>query len=205
MNGAKPTPGSASVLIVDDSAFMRRLMVAALAPLAVDIRQAENGPQALELVAAQPVDLIITDLNMPNMTGIELIEHVRMSSRCPSCAAFVVTPSPTPDFLAQGRQVGVSAWIIKPINPVHIRLAASRILGIESHTSNPAPSRLSEVSPPIPSSVPLNAVDFTDAEVLRATIRRTLHIITECKDNGKPPPASLIAELRAACRDFDHS
>ena len=196
--------GGARVLIVDDSEFMRDLLSAAIAPIGVQVVQAENGFQALECLSAQAVDLIITDLNMPNMTGIEFIERVRASSKCPSCPAFVTTAAPSPATLASGRQAGVSAWIIKPVNLVHVRLAVSRVLGIDEPSSAVPPT--STPSPGRPSlGADSRATDSLPTRILVGTLRNTLQLLRDCHDTGKPPPASLLQELERTCQELEQS
>lgn len=122
----------ARVLIVDDSEFARTLIAASAAPLDIELVCATSGLEALALCEQGAFELIITDLNMPGMSGLELIQAVRRESKCPSCHAFVVTTSPTAGMLHRGREVGVTAWILKPINPENLRIAMRRVLRLES-------------------------------------------------------------------------
>lgn len=116
---------------MDDSAFMRRLIEASLQPLGIETEVAEDGLAALQRAREVRFSLIVTDLNMPKMTGLELIGCVRDGTASAACSAFVVTSAPSSEALRdlheQGRRVGVTAWLIKPVNPQHIRMAARRV------------------------------------------------------------------------------
>lgn len=120
------------MLIVDDSEFSRKLIMASVAPLDIRVSCASTGQEALALCVEQAFDLILTDLNMPGMNGLELIRRIRSQPHLADCRAFLVTSSPTPALLEQGRQVGVTAWILKPINPENLRIAIRRVLDLEA-------------------------------------------------------------------------
>lgn len=68
----------AGILIVDDDAFLRRAVIRTLRPLAVPLREAQDGAEALAAIAAQPPAVVLTDYVMPGMTGRELVERIAL-------------------------------------------------------------------------------------------------------------------------------
>lgn len=102
------------ILIVDDSPTMRHLVQSLLETNGYETAMAENGAKALEQVAQSKPDLIIADVNMPVMNGIDMIRAVRDrhdKSCTPIIALTTETSQTTKDRL---REVGASAWVAKP-------------------------------------------------------------------------------------------
>ena len=96
---------SKRILTVDDSKTIRDMLRFTLTGADFDVVQAEDGVDGLRVLAANPdVDVIITDINMPNMDGFTFIEHVRQD------AAHKSTP-------VLARQAGATGWIVKPFDP----------------------------------------------------------------------------------------
>ena len=104
-----------SVLVVDDSFTARKHIMRVLKNMGIeDISQAENGREALEMIAGNYYDLIVTDYNMPEMDGKELIEHIRTESGQASIPILMVSSEADESRLAAVQQVGVSAICDKP-------------------------------------------------------------------------------------------
>jgi two-component system chemotaxis response regulator CheY len=109
-----------TILVVDDSAYVRRMIRFALAPDVYRIIEAHDGVDALKSVDANRIDLIITDLKMPNMDGFELIRNIRSRSEYEFLPIIMLSGESTDECRVVARDVGVSAFIIKPFVPEQI-------------------------------------------------------------------------------------
>jgi len=111
-----------SVLIVDDSAMSRKYITKILTDIGItQITSADDGKQALDLINQQYFDLIVTDLNMPEMNGLQLTTSIREDSNQRSIPILMVTSEQNKSRLAAVKQAGVSAVLDKPFEPSSIR------------------------------------------------------------------------------------
>jgi two-component system chemotaxis response regulator CheY len=104
----------ASVMVVEDDAATRRLYRFLLANSGYDVVEADDGVMALERLAAQQCALIITDMNMPRMGGMDLVRHVRQ--QYPDTYIIMVTAFGTPDTEKQAFRAGVNEYLTKPFD-----------------------------------------------------------------------------------------
>ncbi|MGD0770186.1 MAG: response regulator [Tepidisphaeraceae bacterium] len=121
-----------SILIVDDSATTRAMIkrTIRLAEMPVEqIHEAANGREALELLAKAHVDLILADLNMPEMNGFEMTRLARLDPKTRNIPVVIVSASPNADAFAQGQQV--SGYLSKPFTPEAIRKVVSQVLEVQ--------------------------------------------------------------------------
>ncbi|MCP5304695.1 MAG: response regulator [Chromatiaceae bacterium] len=110
------------VLVVDDSHFSRKHITRVLHSLGItQVDHAENGVQALELIRAHLYDFIITDYNMPQMDGQELLDHIRQDSDQSSIPVLMVTSEENENRLAAVQNSGISAICDKPFEPSMVR------------------------------------------------------------------------------------
>ena len=82
-----------------------------------DVSEAEDGEKALAALRAAPVDLVITDLNMPRMDGVALIRALRADAGCRAVPILMLTTESDPAKKAEGRSAGATGWIVKPFDP----------------------------------------------------------------------------------------
>jgi two-component system, chemotaxis family, chemotaxis protein CheY len=115
------------ILTVDDSASMRALLNHALTGQGFDVAQAEDGEVALEWLAMNEVDVVITDINMPRLDGFGLIERLRQGSRHRDRPILVLTTESSEEKKARARQAGATGWIIKPFDPEKLVAAVRRV------------------------------------------------------------------------------
>jgi two-component system chemotaxis response regulator CheY len=106
-----------TVLIVDDSASMRQLVSFALKDAGYDVITAVDGKDALEKLGGTKVDMIVTDLNMPNMDGITLIKNIRSSTANKFTPVVMLTTESQDSKKQEGRTAGASGWMVKPFKP----------------------------------------------------------------------------------------
>jgi two-component system chemotaxis response regulator CheY len=102
------------VLIVDDSESIREVMNYTLSNAKYDVLVGTDGCDALKFLDGEPINLIITDLNMPNMNGIELIREVRAKSNYKYTPILVLTTESQAEKKLEAKEAGATGWIIKP-------------------------------------------------------------------------------------------
>ena len=106
---------SVKILIVDDFATMRRIMKNILKQIGfTNIIEADDGTTALEELKKHTVDLIISDWNMPKMTGLELLKAVRGQEELKSLPFLMVTAEAQKQTVIDAVQAGVSNYVVKP-------------------------------------------------------------------------------------------
>src|SRR5215469_10465495 len=105
------------ILTVDDSATMREMMLQSLSSMGYDVIQAIDGIDALEKLETANPNVIITDLNMPRMNGISLIDEIRRSGPNRRTPILVLTTESDPMWKSEAKRVGATGWISKPFDP----------------------------------------------------------------------------------------
>jgi two-component system chemotaxis response regulator CheY len=106
-----------SLLIVDDSASMRQMVSFTLKDAGYDIIAANNGKDALTKLDGARISMVITDLNMPEMDGIELIKQLRGRPDFKFTPIVMLTTESQESKKLAGKQAGASGWIVKPFKP----------------------------------------------------------------------------------------
>lgn len=104
-------------LIVDDSASIRQLVTFTLKNAGYDVVTAVSGEKAMASLTGTKVDAVITDLNMPEMDGIELIRKVRAITEYKFVPIIMLTTEAQEDKKREGKEAGASGWIVKPFSP----------------------------------------------------------------------------------------
>src|ERR1039458_6190370 len=106
----------ASILTVDDSATVRQMVSFTLKKAGHDVVEAVDGKDGLAKAGQRKVDLIITDLNMPNMDGIQMISAIRKLPGHGFTPILMLTTESHPEKKDAGRKAGAMGWIVKPFN-----------------------------------------------------------------------------------------
>jgi CheY-like chemotaxis protein len=118
-----------SILIADDSAIMRMFLVINLKRMVrVNITEAVNGQDALTKLESGKYDLLLTDMNMPEMDGAQLIRHVRISLKSEMPIVIITTKGETND-RETGMKLGANSYLTKPVNPADLIKAVLKYLG----------------------------------------------------------------------------
>lgn len=103
------------ILIVDDFSTMRRIIKNLLRDLGfTNTQEADDGATALPMLKAGEFDFLVTDWNMPGMTGIELLKHVRADEKLVSLPVLMVTAEAKRDQIIEAAQAGVNGYVVKP-------------------------------------------------------------------------------------------
>ncbi len=118
------------ILIVEDSPTMRALVTVALEGLstAVKITEAVNGFEALRVLHGERFDLIVTDINMPDINGLELVSFVKNSGPYRSIPLVIISTESSQRDRAKGLALGAEAYLVKPFDPEALRQIAEDLL-----------------------------------------------------------------------------
>jgi len=118
-----------NVLVVDDSATMRRMVISSLRGIAqIELQEAVNGLEAIERVAIGAVDLMILDLNMPDMHGMEVVAFVRKNATFNGVPIIVLTTRGDDESRAAALATGATRYMTKPFDPAALAAEARRLL-----------------------------------------------------------------------------
>ena len=104
-------------LTVDDSKTIREMVSFTLKNEGFEVIEAEDGQHAISVLGDKEVSVIITDLNMPNMDGLELIRNLRSNPTYKFTPILMLTTEGDANKKQQGKDAGATGWIVKPFNP----------------------------------------------------------------------------------------
>lgn len=114
------------ILVIDDSITIRNEVAAALAEF--EILQATDGLQGAELIESRSdIALAICDINMPHMTGLEMLERVQGKSASPALKILMLTTEGQPAIIKRARELGAKGWVVKPFDPQQLLAAARKL------------------------------------------------------------------------------
>ena len=109
-----------SVLAVDDSTSLRQMLAHTLRTAGYEVVEAVDGVDALAKFSSRPVDVVITDQNMPRMDGLELTRALRSQARWREVPVLILTTE-TDDAVKQaGRAAGATGWLLQPFDPARL-------------------------------------------------------------------------------------
>jgi two-component system, chemotaxis family, chemotaxis protein CheY len=117
------------ILTVDDSRSMRQMITFTLKGAGYDVVEAVDGKDAVATLAANPPHMVITDLNMPNMDGLELIKYIRSRSSCRFVPIVMLTTESQEAKKAEARSAGATGWIVKPFKPEQLLAVVKKVIG----------------------------------------------------------------------------
>jgi len=119
----------ATILAVDDSASMRQMVSFTLKGAGYEVIDAVDGVDALNKAKQQAVNLVITDVNMPNMDGIALIAELRKLPDYKFTPLLMLTTESSPEKKQAGKAAGATGWIVKPFNPDQLLATVKKVIG----------------------------------------------------------------------------
>ena len=118
-----------SILAVDDSPSIRSLVNHVLVQAGFDVVLAEDGKEALAFAQENTVDLVLTDIHMPNLDGIGLIKELRDLPNYKFVPLLVLTTESGKDKKMEGKSAGATGWIVKPFEPDELVAIIRKVLG----------------------------------------------------------------------------
>jgi two-component system chemotaxis response regulator CheY len=123
---------SKTILVVDDSSTTRSLIASQLSECGdYEIQEAATGFEALKMLPAGKVDLIITDINMPDINGLELISFVRENPIYRDIPTVIISTEDSEEDRRRGMELGAEEYIVKPFTVAELRDAVERVLNKE--------------------------------------------------------------------------
>ena len=118
----------ARILVVDDSTTMRQMVSFTLVDAGHEVTEAEDGLKALEAAKGRKFDLVITDVNMPGMNGIDLVKSLREIAEFKFTPILVLTTESAQEIKGRGRDAGATGWIVKPFSPDVLLATLKKVL-----------------------------------------------------------------------------
>ncbi|HXG48332.1 MAG TPA: response regulator [Methylomirabilota bacterium] len=119
---------SKTIVTVDDAATMRKMISFTLKGAGHEVLEASDGTEALNVLKNRSVDLVITDVNMPNMDGITLTRHLRALPHLKTTPIILLTTESAPEKKAEGRAAGATGWIVKPFQQDQLLAVVAKVL-----------------------------------------------------------------------------
>jgi len=116
-------------LVVDDFSTMRRIVRNLLKELGfIKVEEAEDGVMALQKLRGSNFDFVVTDWNMPNLTGIELLKSIRADAQLKSLPVLMITAEAKKENIVEAAQAGASGYIVKPFTAATLDEKLSKIM-----------------------------------------------------------------------------
>ncbi len=119
---------SKTIIVAEDSSSVRKFITLALKMKGYNVVTAEDGMAALELFPKQKVDLLLTDLNMPNMDGLNLIKNVRLIPEYQDLPIIILSSLSDEEDINAGLGAGANSYLIKPFNQKKVQYEVSKYL-----------------------------------------------------------------------------
>ncbi|MAT69810.1 MAG: hypothetical protein CMJ58_09825 [Planctomycetaceae bacterium] len=119
---------SKTALVVDDSRSLRCMVRETLEWAGYSVLPCANGQEALETVGGHAVDFVITDVNMPVMDGLSLVQRLRTMPDLEFAPILILTTEASDSMKNRGRQAGATGWMVKPFSPEQLLQVIARIV-----------------------------------------------------------------------------
>jgi two-component system chemotaxis response regulator CheY len=116
------------VLAVDDSLTIRQLLKMTLSRSGYEVVEAEDGAKGLQKASAEIFDLVLSDINMPVMNGLDLVRSLRKLAQYRFTPIVLVTTESQPEKKLEGKAAGATGWIVKPFEPEQLLAVVMKVL-----------------------------------------------------------------------------
>ncbi|WP_022664972.1 response regulator [Desulfospira joergensenii] len=116
------------IMTADDSTSIRQMVNFTLKQAGYEVIEAVDGQDAVNKLAGTSIDMLITDLNMPNMDGFELITQVRAMPQFKFIPIIMLTTESQADMKQKGKAAGATGWIVKPFKPEQLLAVIKKVL-----------------------------------------------------------------------------
>lgn len=118
------------IMVVDDMSTSRGLITQALDAFGVrNVTTAENGKQALQVLASKPAHLVISDYNMPEMDGLQLLHYLRATPKTKGVGFILITGRAEQQIIDHGKKLGMNNYLKKPFQPDDLRNCIETVVG----------------------------------------------------------------------------
>ncbi len=119
---------SKTILTVDDALTIRKMIAFTLKSAGFDVLEAADGAAGLAILKSHPVDMIISDVNMPVMDGLEFTRQVRLLPAHAKTPLILLTTESSPESKAVGKAAGATGWIVKPFKQEQLLAVTAKVL-----------------------------------------------------------------------------
>lgn len=116
------------ILVVDESSSLRQVMVLVLKKTSYDVVQASDGKEALIKLSQESIDLVITDINMPILSGFEVITEMKHRSNYKLTPIIILTSESSVEMKKKIQEIGIDNWMEKPFDPVQMLNTIDRLM-----------------------------------------------------------------------------
>ncbi|MCG8638521.1 MAG: response regulator [Desulfobacterales bacterium] len=116
------------IMTADDSGSVRQMVSFTLKQAGYEIVEAVDGEDAINKLSTHQIHMLITDLNMPRLDGIELIKKVRAQASYKFIPIIMLTTESQPEMKAKGKEAGATGWIVKPFKPEQLLGVVKKVL-----------------------------------------------------------------------------
>lgn len=117
-----------SILVVDDSSSLRGMVTFSLNQAGYQVVEASSGVDALQKVKGKSFDLVLTDVNMPQMDGITLCKELRKLSSFRFTPILILTTESSAEMKQSGKSAGATGWLVKPFDPDKLLSTIKRVV-----------------------------------------------------------------------------
>ncbi len=115
------------ILVVDDSAAIRQQLLRVLGEAGFEVVEASDGVEGIEAINAMDLALVICDVNMPRMGGMEMLEAVKAEAKNAKLPILMLTTDGHPGLISRARAAGARGWLVKPFKPDQLVSTARRL------------------------------------------------------------------------------
>ncbi len=121
---------SLRVMVVDDMSVSRALITQSLEEIGIKhVATEADSTAALGKLASNPVHLVISDMNMPGLSGLDLLGAIRQNRNTQRMGFILITGTPTPEIMQKGQQLGLNNLIRKPFTTATVKASIERVVG----------------------------------------------------------------------------
>ena len=118
------------ILVIDDSSTMCKMIQMVLKPLNIKIFEANNGIEGIEIINREKIDLVMTDLNMPEMNGFDFIRYMKQNENYINTPTIIISTEKKQESLDTAKELGVTQYIVKPFKLPELQQIIKQILNI---------------------------------------------------------------------------
>ena len=117
------------ILIIDDDPFFRSLVEDSLGTPGRQVSSRSNGAQGIASLGREPPDLVLLDLSLPDIPGLEVLQHLRSGDGWTETPIVMLTASDKLDDMLEAKRLGATGYLSKPIEPIALAAAVDELLG----------------------------------------------------------------------------
>jgi len=120
---------SKNILVVDDSGTVRQQVTMALKQAGFETTEAVDGQDGISKISSSNIDMVICDVNMPNMNGLEMVEAVKAKPEHKALPVIMLTTEGQPSMIKRAKEAGAAGWIVKPFDANQLIATAKHLTG----------------------------------------------------------------------------